>query len=207
MGNKKIEYTLSVSDGECVKVSDCSDTLASWSCGVRNTNLTATLTASVGGFYKTLTTGLSEFSSLSLSSFPFPLPSHSSSAQVTCNRATWGICRNQVVITPNFSPGGVENGWKYTIPPLLDSPDLLVVDIRPDGMLGALRYSAVFDKDLACSKSLGSPKFTLSLTHIANNEGDDEGGDATESVIEHPSVLVAVRLGSVIVVGLILPYS
>ena len=56
-----INYTLSVSDGECGKVSDCSDTLASWSCDVRNTNLTATLTASVGGFYKTLTTSLSQF--------------------------------------------------------------------------------------------------------------------------------------------------
>ena len=73
MGNEKIDYTLSVSDGECVKVSDCSDTLASWSCDVRNTNLTASLTASVGGFYKTLTTSLSEFSLLSLSLFsPYP---------------------------------------------------------------------------------------------------------------------------------------
>ena len=60
MGNETIDYTLSVSDGDCVKVSDCSDTLASWSCDVRNTNLTATLTASVGGFYKTLTTSLSQ---------------------------------------------------------------------------------------------------------------------------------------------------
>ena len=162
MGNKKIDYTLSVSDGECVKVSDCSDTLASWSCDVKNTNLTATLTASVGSFYKTLTTSLSEFSSLSLSSFPFPLPAHSSSAQVTCNRATWGMCGNQVVIAPNFMPGGVDNGWKYTIPPLLDSPDLLVVDIRPDGMLGAQSYPAVFNKDFTCRKSSGSPNFTLS---------------------------------------------
>ena len=61
VGSEKIDYTLSVSDGECVKVSDCSDTLASWSCDVRNTNLIATLTASVGGFYKTLTTNLSQF--------------------------------------------------------------------------------------------------------------------------------------------------
>ena len=59
VGNEMIDYTLSVSDGECMKVSDCSDTLASWSCDVKNTNLTATLTASVGGFYKTLTTSLS----------------------------------------------------------------------------------------------------------------------------------------------------
>ena len=81
---------------------------------------------------------------------------------MTCNRATWGMCGNQVAIAPNFGPGGVENDWKYTIPPLLGSPDLLVVDIRPDGMLGAQSYTAVFDKDFACSKSLGSPKFTLS---------------------------------------------
>ena len=59
MGNEKIDYTLSVSDGECMKVSDCSHTLASWSCDVKNKNLTATLTASVGGFYKTLNTSLS----------------------------------------------------------------------------------------------------------------------------------------------------
>ena len=142
-------------------------TLASWSCGVRNMNLTATLTASIGGFYKTLTTSLSGFSSLLLSSFPFPLPSHSSSAQVTCNRATWGICRNEVANAPKFAPGGVENGWKYTIPPLLDSPDLLVVDIRPDGMLGAQSYPAVFDKDFACRKSLFSKFNLLSLfAHI-----------------------------------------
>ena len=62
------------------------------------------------------------------------------------------MCRNEVAIAPNFSPGGVENGWKYTIPPLLDSPDLLVVDIRPDGMLGAQSYPAVFDKDFVCCK-------------------------------------------------------
>ena len=78
VGSEKIDYTLSVSDGECVKVSDYSDTLASWSCDVRNTNLTASLNASVGGFYKTLTTSLSEFSSLSLSLFPFPLSAHTS---------------------------------------------------------------------------------------------------------------------------------
>ena len=59
VGNEKIDYTLSVSDGECMKVSGCSDTLASWSCDVRNINLIATLTASVGSFYKTLTTNLS----------------------------------------------------------------------------------------------------------------------------------------------------
>ena len=53
VGSEVIDYyTLSVSGGECMKVSDCSDTLASWSCDVRNTNLMATLTASVGGFYK-----------------------------------------------------------------------------------------------------------------------------------------------------------
>ena len=75
MGNEKIDYTLSVSDGKCLKVSDCSDMLASWSCDVKNTNLTAALTASVGGFYKTLTTSLSQFSSPSLFLFPSPLPS------------------------------------------------------------------------------------------------------------------------------------
>ena len=67
-----------------------------------------------------------------------------------------------MAIAPHFAPGGVENGWNFTIPPLLDSPDLLVVDIRPDGTLGAQSYSAVFDKDFVCSKSLESPKFTLS---------------------------------------------
>ena len=77
------------------------------------------------------------------------------------------MCRNQVVISPNFSPGGVENGWNYTIPPLLDSPDLLVVDIRPDGTVGAQSYSAVFDKDFVCRKSLFSKFCPLSLfTHI-----------------------------------------
>ena len=80
---------------------------------------------------------------------------------MTCNRATWGMCGNQVVIAPNFAPGGVENGWKYTIPPLLDSPDLLVVDIRPDGMLGAQSYPAVFDEDFACRKSLNSQRACL----------------------------------------------
>ena len=72
------------------------------------------------------------------------------------------MCGNQVAIAPNFAPGGVENGWKYTIPPLLDSPDLLVVDIRPDGTLGAQSYSAVFDKDFTCRKSLFSKFYHLS---------------------------------------------
>ena len=73
------------------------------------------------------------------------------------------MCGNQVVISPNFAPGGAENGWKYTILPLLDGPDLLVVDIRPDGMLGAQSYPAVFDKDFACRKSLFSKFYPLSL--------------------------------------------
>ena len=64
------------------------------------------------------------------------------------------MCGNKVVVAPNFAPDGVENGWKYTIPPLLDSPDLLVVDIRPGSMLGAQGYMAVFNKDFACRKSL-----------------------------------------------------
>ena len=72
------------------------------------------------------------------------------------------MCRNGVVIEPNFSPGGVENGWKYTIPPLLDSPDLLVVDITPDGTVGTQSYPAVFDKDFACRKSLLSKFYPLS---------------------------------------------
>ena len=61
MGNEKIDYALSVSDGKCKKVSDCSEKLASWSCDVSNTNLTATLIASVGEFHKTLRTSLGQF--------------------------------------------------------------------------------------------------------------------------------------------------
>ena len=89
--------------------------------------------------------------------FPPPPSSHTSSAQVTCNRATWGMCENQVAIAPNFAPGGVENGWKCTISLLLGTPELLVVDIRPDGTLGAQSYPAVFDKDFDCRKSLFYP--------------------------------------------------
>ena len=62
VGNEEINYTLSVSDGKCKKVSDCSEKLASWSCNVNNTNLTATLTTSVGEFKKTLSTNLGQFS-------------------------------------------------------------------------------------------------------------------------------------------------
>ena len=87
---------------------------------------------------------------------------------MTCNRATWGICKNKVVIAPNFAHGGVENGWNCTIPPLLDSPDLLVVDIRPDGMLGAQSYPAVFDKDFACCKSLFSEFYPTFLSNYEN---------------------------------------
>ena len=61
MGNEKIDYTLSVSDGECMKVSDCSEELTSWSCDVKSTNMTATLTASAGEFQKTLRTSLGQF--------------------------------------------------------------------------------------------------------------------------------------------------
>ena len=107
-----------------------------------------------------------------------------------------------MAIAPNFSPGGVENGWNYTIPPLLDSPDLLVVDIRPDGILGAQSYPAVFDKDFACRKSLFSILYISSL-FTSNDEGDDEhddeGDGSPEPVIQHPGVAVAVGLGSAVV--------
>ena len=105
-----------------------------------------------------------------------------------------------MAIAPNFAPGGVENGWKYTIPSLLDSPDLLVVDIRPDGILGAQSYPAVFDKDFTCRKSLFSNFFPI---FISPYEGDDEGDGITESVI-NPGVLVAV---GIIIVFLIIIMS